>query len=117
MLPATSRGTVDLTLETTTTPPSDASTLAPRATISVGGQQPRPFMVAARISPARTPPAQIHGSTTAAVRARFYFHNLGEAGIAATLEEFSRHLRHCDPAILAFHVSRGDFSRSVTGTT
>jgi hypothetical protein len=117
MLPATSRGTVDLTLETTTTPPSDASTLAPRATISVGGQQPRPFMVAARISPARTPPAQIHGSITAAVRARFYFHNLGEAGIAATLEEFSRHLRHCDPAILAFHVSRGDFSRSVTGTT
>jgi hypothetical protein len=116
MLPITFRGTVDLTLETTTTPPSDASTLAPRATISVGGQQPRPFMVAARINPARTPPAQIHGST-AAVRARFYFHNLGAAGIAATLEEFSHHLRLCDPAILAFHVSRGDFSRSVTGTT
>ena len=47
---------------------------------------------------------------------RFYFHALGEAGIAATLEEFSRHLRHCDPAILAYHLSRGDFSRWVTGT-
>ena len=47
---------------------------------------------------------------------RFYFHTLGDAGIAATLEEFSRHLRHCDPAILAYHLSREDFSRWVTQT-
>ena len=47
---------------------------------------------------------------------RFYFHTLGEAGTAATLEEFSRHLRHCDPYIPAYHLSHGDFSRWVTGT-
>lgn len=32
----------------------------------------------------------------------------------ATLEEFSRHIRHCDPAVLRYHLSRGDFPRWIT---
>jgi hypothetical protein len=115
-LPAAFRDTVDLTLATTTTPPTaNASMTVPRATIAADGQQPRPFTVAKRVSPhvchqhkymvAPLPPER-----------RFYFHTLGEAGAAATLEEFSRHLRHCDPVTLAYHLSHGDFSRWVTGT-
>jgi hypothetical protein len=114
MLPATFRGTVDLTLKTTT-PPADSSAPAPRATISVGGEQPRLFTVAARISPHVRHQHKYMAAPLPPER-RFYFHTLGEAGIAATLEEFSRHLRHCDPAILAYHLSREDFSRWVTQT-
>ena len=86
----------------------------PRATIAAGGQQPRPFTVAARISPHVR---HQHKYTAAPLppERRFYFRTLGEAGTAATLEELSRHLRHCDPAILACHLSREDFSRWVTG--
>jgi hypothetical protein len=115
MLPATFRDTVDLTLATTTAPPADASLAVPRATIAAGGQQPRPFTVGARISPHVRHQHKYMAAPLPAER-RFYFHTLGQAGIAATLEEFSRHLRHCDPDILAYHLSRGDFSRWVTGT-
>lgn len=115
MLPATFRDTVDLTLATTTTPPTDASITVPRAIIATGGQEPRPFTVAARISPHVRHQHKYIAAPLPPER-RFYFHTLGEAGIAATLEEFSRHLRHCDPDILAYHLSRGDFSRWVTGT-
>ncbi len=115
MLPAAFRDTVDLTLATAGTPPTDASGTVPRATIAADGQQPRPFTVAARISPHVR---HQHKYTAAPLppERRFYFHTLGEAGAAATLEEFSRHIRHCDPAILAYHLSRGDFSRWVTET-
>ncbi|HEY7262054.1 MAG TPA: HAD hydrolase family protein [Trebonia sp.] len=115
LLPAAFRDTVDLTLETTTTPPTDTSTLVPHATTLVNGQQPRRFTVAARISPHVRHQHKYMAAPLPPER-RFYFHALGEAGIAATLEEFSRHLRHCDPVVLAYHLSRGDFSRWVTGT-
>ena len=118
MLPATFRDTVDLTLATTTAPPANASVAVPRATISANGQQPRPFTAAARISPHVRHQHKYMAAPLPPER-RFYFHALGEAGeagIAATLEEFSRHLRHCDPAILAHHLSRGDFSRWITQT-
>ena len=115
MLPAAFRDTVDLTLATTTTPPTNASVAVPRATVAANGQQPRPFTAAARISP-HVRHQHKYMAAPLPPESRFYFHTLGEAGIAATLEEFSRHLRHCDPAILAYHLSRGDFSRWVTGT-
>jgi hydroxymethylpyrimidine pyrophosphatase-like HAD family hydrolase len=116
ILPAAYRDTVDLTLATTTAPPAaNASMAVPRATIAVNGHQPRRFTVAARISPHVR---HQHKYLTAPLppERRFYFHTLGEAGTAATLEEFSRHLRHCDPAILAYHLTRGDFSRWITVT-
>ena len=116
MLPATFRDTVDLTLAITTAPPAaNASRAVPRATISVNGQRPRPFTVAARVSPHVRHQHKYMAAPLPTER-RFYFHTLGEAGTAATLEEFSRHLRHCDPAILAHHLSREDFSRWVTET-
>jgi len=115
-LPAAFRDTVDLTLTITTAPPAaDASMAVPRAAISVNGQQPRPFTVAARISPHVRHQHKYMAEPLPPER-RFYFRTPGEAGTAATLEEFSRHLRHCDPAILACHLSREDFSRWVTGT-
>ena len=109
------RDTVDLTLATTATRPADASAAVPRATIAADGQQPRPFTVAARISPHVRHQHKYTAKPLPPER-RFYFHTLCEAGTAATLEEFSRHLRHCDPYILTYHLSRGDFSRWVTGT-
>ena len=115
MLPAAYRDTVDLTLATAGTPPTDASGTVPCATIAADGQQPRPFTVAARISPHVRHQHKYTAAPLPAER-RFYFHTLGEPGTAATLEEFSRHIRHCDPAILAYHLSRGDFSRWVTAT-
>jgi hypothetical protein len=115
MLPATFRDTVDIILATAAAPPADASGTVPRATIAAGGQQPRPFTVAARISP-HVRHQHKYTAVPLPPERRFYFHTLGEAGTAATLEEFSSHLRHCDPSILAYHLSRGDFSRWVTGT-
>ena len=114
MLPAAFRDTVDLTLATTT-PPTNASVAVPRATVAANGQQPRPFTAAARISPHVRHQHKYMAAPLPPER-RFYFHALGEAGTAATLEEFSRHLRHCDPAVLTYHLSRGDFSRWVTET-
>jgi hypothetical protein len=51
------------------------------------------------------------------VHRRFYFHTTDgrPAAVAASLDEFSRHLRHCDRH-LEYHVSRGDFSRWMMGT-
>jgi hypothetical protein len=49
---------------------------------------------------------------------RFYFHGAsGEAAaVAATLDEFSLHLRHCDLSTLDYHLARGDLSRWAQGT-
>ena len=111
------RDTVDIILATTGTPPigANAPMAAPRATISVNGQPPRPFTIATRISPHVRHQHKYAASSLPAHR-RFYFHTTGEPAIAATLEEFSRHIRHCDPAVLAYHLARGDFSRWITGT-
>jgi hypothetical protein len=120
ILPAAFRESVDLTLRLMAPPPAaNAQFAAPRGTVSVGGQCPRPFTVASRVSPHVR---HQHKYTTAALPAhrRFYFHATGEAGTeplsAATLEEFSRHIRHCDLAVLDYHLSRGDFSRWIAGT-
>jgi len=115
ILPAV-RDTVDIILATTGTPPAGANApmAAPRATISVNGRPPRPFTIATRISPHVR---HQHKYTAAPLppHRQFYFHTTGEPASAATLEEFSRHIRHCDPAVLAYHLARGDFSRWITG--
>ena len=115
-LPAAVRDTVDLILTTTGTHPATANApvAAPGATISAGGQPPRPFTVATRVSPHVR---HQHKYTAAPLppHRRFYFHTTDEPAAAATLEEFSRYLRHCDPAVLTYHLARGDFSRWITG--
>jgi hypothetical protein len=47
----------------------------------------------------------------------FYFHaDAAEArATAGSLEEFVAHLGHADPATVAYHAGRGDFSRWVSG--
>jgi hypothetical protein len=53
------------------------------------------------------------------VSRRFFFHGRDPAdpeAAAATVEEFSRHVRHCDLNTHDNHLTRGDFSRWVSGT-
>ncbi len=113
-LPAV-RDTADIILATTGTPPAATNTpmTAPRATIAVNGQPPRPFTITTRISPHVRHQHKYTAIPLPAHR-QFYFHTTGEPATAATLEEFSRHIRHCDPAVLAYHLARGDFSRWIT---
>jgi hydroxymethylpyrimidine pyrophosphatase-like HAD family hydrolase len=113
-LPTAVRGTVDITLAATGTPPANAPMVAPRATISAGGQSPRPFTVATRVSP-HVRHQHKYTATSLPPHRRFYFHTTGQPATAATLEEFSRHIRHCDQEVLAYHLARGDFSRWITG--
>jgi len=121
ILPAVFRDSLDLTLTITGTPPDTANipVAVPRATVSIARQPPRPFSVDHRVSPHVR---HQHKYTTTALppHRRFYFHTRGETGggqvTAATVDEFSRHIRHCDPAVLSYHLSRGDFSRWITGT-
>ena len=47
---------------------------------------------------------------------RFYFHSRTAADAAATLEEFHEQLRDIDPATVAYHAIRHDFSRWVADT-
>jgi hypothetical protein len=87
---------------------------SPRATISVSGQPPRPFTVAARVSP-HVRHQHKYSATPLPPHRRSYFHTTGELATAATLNEFSRRIGHCDPAVLDYHLARGDFSRWITG--
>ena len=114
-LPAV-RDTVDIILAVTGAPPgvANAPMAAPRATISVNGQPPQPFTVATRISP-HVRHQHKYTAIPLPPHRRFYFHTTGEPAAAATLEEFSRQIRHCDSAVLAYHLARGDFSRWITG--
>jgi hydroxymethylpyrimidine pyrophosphatase-like HAD family hydrolase len=121
MLPAAFRDSVDATLTITGTPPAAANTpmAVPRATVSAGSQPARLFTVDHRVSP-HVRHQHKYTSTALPPHRRFYFRAAGETGgepaTAATLEEFSRYLRHCDPAILGYHLSRGDFSRWINET-
>ncbi len=54
-------------------------------------------------------------SASQAARGGIVMHPASCRPPAATVEEFGRYLRHCDPAVLAYHLPRGDFSRWITG--
>lgn len=121
LLPAAFRDSVDLILTITGTPPAaeNMTTAAARATVSAAGQPPRPFTVCHRVSP-HVRHEHKYTSITLPPQRRFYFHAsgepCGEPVTAATVEEFSRRIRHCDPDVLGYHLSRGDFSRWITST-
>jgi hydroxymethylpyrimidine pyrophosphatase-like HAD family hydrolase len=116
MLPAAFRDAVDVTIVTTGTPltPANAPMDVPSADISVGGQPPRPFTPATRAS-SHVRYQHKYTATPLPPQRRFYFHT-PEQPTAATLEEFRWQIRHCDPAVLEYHLSRSDFSRWITGT-
>jgi len=118
VMPAAFRDSVDFTFAAAAmiSAEHNAPMAGPRATVSVGRQPPRPFTAAGRVSP-HVRHQHKYAVTDLSPHRRFYFRAQdGEPETAATLEEFSRHVRHCDPAVLGYHLSRGDFSRWVTGT-
>ena len=121
IMPAAFRDSVDLTLTITGTPTAAANTPAavPRASASMAGQPARPFTADHRVS-SHVRHQHKYTATALPPHRRFYFHTSDQMGsepvTAATVEEFSRHIRHCDPAVLGYHLSRGDFSRWITGT-
>jgi len=116
MLTAAFQDAVDVTIVTPgpPLPAANAPVEVPSASISVGAQPPRPFIPATRASSHvryqhkyTAPPLPFHQS--------FHFHE-PERATAATLEEFRSHISHCGPDVLEYHLSRGDFSRWITGT-
>ena len=116
-LPADVLASIDITLSVTTPPPSGRSGLVPlQASLRLGAEPVRAFRIAERISP-HVRHQHKYATTPLPVHRRFYFqHANGEApAVAANLDEFSRHLRHCDLATLDYHLVRGDFSRWVQG--
>ena len=88
-----------------------------RASLKLAGENARPFRVGGRLS-SHVRHQHKYATTPLPTQRRFYFHHAdGEVqAAAATLEDFSRHLRHCDLATLDYHLTRGDFSRWVIGT-
>ena len=87
-----------------------------RAVLRRGGVNGRPFTVGERTS-AHIRHMHKYATTPLPADRRFYFHrgNASEQGTeAATIEDFSRTLRHCDIATLDHHLSHGDFSRWIT---
>lgn len=118
VLPPGVRASVGITLSIAAPPPAEVSPrlALPRATVAAGRQPPRPFTLAHRLSP-HVRHAHKYTATALPPERRFYFSTSGEpAAVAATLQEFSRHIRHCDPAVLGYHLPRGDFSRWIMGT-
>jgi hydroxymethylpyrimidine pyrophosphatase-like HAD family hydrolase len=84
-LPAAIRGTIDITLAAMGTPPANAPMAAPRATVSIGGQPPRPFTVAFRVSP-HVRHQRKYNVTPLPSHRRFYFHTAGpQASVPAAL--------------------------------
>ena len=117
-LPADVLASIDVTLSVITPPPSRPSGLVPlQANLRLAREAPQAFRIAERISP-HVRHRHKYARTPLPVHRRFYFHRAnGEApAVAANLDEFSRHLRHCDLATLDYHLTRGDFSRWVQDT-
>jgi hydroxymethylpyrimidine pyrophosphatase-like HAD family hydrolase len=77
----------------------------------------RPFRVGKRLS-AHVRHWHKYATTPLSASRRFYFRGSdpSEPGAgAATLEEFCRHLRHCDLVTIEYHLARADFSKWVGG--
>jgi hydroxymethylpyrimidine pyrophosphatase-like HAD family hydrolase len=117
LLPADVVRTVDVTV--TVSPPAglDTEPGALRGTLVSAGEA-RQFRIGGRVS-AHVRHWHKYAATPLPVSRRFFFHGRDPAdpeAAAATVEEFSRHVRHCDLNTLDYHLTRGDFSRWVSGT-
>jgi len=85
-----------------------------RATLQFAGEPARTFHAGERRS-AHVRHQHKYATTPLPEHRRFHFHG-ATGSAAATLDEFRRHLRHCDLATLDHHLTHGDFSRWVLGT-
>jgi hydroxymethylpyrimidine pyrophosphatase-like HAD family hydrolase len=116
-LPGQVRRSVDVTVTVTEAAGVESSGLTSLwATLQFAGEPADPFRTGERLSP-HVRHQHKYATTPLPDHRRFYFHDpTGGTSTAATLDEFSRHLRHCDLATLDYHLTRGDFSRWVRGT-
>ena len=81
----------------------------------VSADMTQPFHIGHRVS-SHVRHGHKYAYTPLPVSRRFYFHGPRASEAAATLDEFSRHLLSCNLDVLDYHLSRGDFSRWVSGT-
>lgn len=112
LIPAAEVESADLVLELRGDETSSGLRLGEprRATMRVGREDPRPFVVGER----RTPHVRHrhkYADLQLPVSRRFYFRVRGEPLVAGTLNEFRTAVRHLDPDVLEFHLQRGDLSR------
>src|SRR4029453_7054466 len=81
----------------------------------VSADMTQPFHIGHRVSP-HVRHGHKYAYTPLPASRRFYFHGPSASEAAATLEEFSRRLLNCNLDVLDYHLTRGDFSRWVSGT-
>ncbi len=117
-LPADVLADVGVTLTVNASPsPAPSGHVPLQASLRFGNEPPREFRLAERAS---THVRHQHKYATRPLptHRRFYFHGGGgeTSAVAATLDEFSQHIRHCDLSTLDYHLARGDFSRWAHGT-
>ena len=106
---------VDITIHLTPAADGTANMTGSRATMTTAGRT-QSFTIGERAS-AHVRHWHKYVDTPLPLERRFYFHGRGshDAG-AATLEDFSRQVEHCELGTLDYHLTRGDFSRWIIGT-
>jgi hydroxymethylpyrimidine pyrophosphatase-like HAD family hydrolase len=111
------RRSIEFTIHITAPSAQAPSSRPLSGTLSASGKA-RPFQVGTRTSP-HVRHWHKYATVSLPPHRQFYFHDPARGGrgtAAATLQEFSRHVRHCDLGSLDYHLFRGDFSRWVAGT-
>jgi hydroxymethylpyrimidine pyrophosphatase-like HAD family hydrolase len=115
LLPASVTRAIDYTLTVSApTTPTKVGERPSRGTFAEDGDARR-FQVGERLS-AHVRHWHKYVSTPLPSHRRFYFHDRDPRDAAATLDQFSRHLRDCDLATLEYHMARCDFSRWINDT-
>lgn len=113
-LPEAITRAVDITVTVTGQLSPGATREAVYAELQAGAGPARRVCLAERISH-HVRHRRKYATTPLPPHRRFYFH--GEpAAVAATIEQFARHLRHCDLDTIAYHLEREDFSRWIEHT-
>jgi hydroxymethylpyrimidine pyrophosphatase-like HAD family hydrolase len=115
-LPDNVRRSIDVTIAVSAPTTGHGASRPLRADLRFAGDPPQAFRIDAQLSPHVR---HQHKYATTPLPTHRGFHFYGGHGqphtVVATLEEFSRHLRHCDLDTLDYHLTRGDFSRWVLG--
>jgi hydroxymethylpyrimidine pyrophosphatase-like HAD family hydrolase len=118
LLPSELSRTVDFAISVSTIRPNPRSEEANRPELRgslVSADMTQPFHIGHRVSP-HVRHGHKYAYTPLPASRRFYFHGPSASEAAATLEEFSRRLLSCNLDVLDYHLTRGDFSRWVSGT-
>jgi len=118
LLPSELARTVDFAINVSTIRSNPLSEGANRPELRgtlVSADMTQPFHIGHRVS-SHVRHGHKYAYTPLPASRRFYFHGPRASEAAATLEEFRRHLLRCNLEVLDYHLTRGDFSRWVSGT-